>query len=1379
MCLPFVARFCTVVYLFSIAIQLNAQNIQVRYLGIENGLSNNAVNTIFQDHNGFMWFGTYDGLNRYDGYSFKTYRNVIDDSTSICSNNINTIDEDVTHRLWVGGQKGLSIYNPATATFSYPSYAFYNKSLKANLNDNILAVKAVKGTGMLVGTQHNGLFYFSDHRNGRQIPLKINGKIKLDYYVSAMGYDEKKNAAYVFIADYGLYEFDLRNGLLQPKNSEMHTGYCLKVTHDGRLWLGNDRGLFFFNEATNSLSESIISYRGPVVNLCEDKKGDLWIATDGAGAWILTQGGKKALPLQSKTAGDRSLLNSNSIYAVYEDKEGRKWIGTLRGGINIIEPATPFAKVVYQPEGNNSSVENFIFSFCEDEPGRIWIGTDGAGLRYWNRTNNTYQTFAHNENVPGSITSNFITSIVKDAQNNVWLSTWFGGINRYNKATKSFEHYTCFNTRTKGYDNNVWRLLTDDKQRLWACAVRGGALYKFNEKNKTFEEFDNNLSELQAIAQDRQGNIWAGDYSALILVDTVYKQHKVYNVGYPVRCIYEDKKNNFWIGTQEGGLMLFNRTNHTFKRYTTKEGLPNNTILRMLEDETGKLWLSTYDGLARFNPASEECQNFYQSDGLQSNQFSFNAALSLSSGEFLFGGIKGFNVFHPDGISNKNTFPNLYLSGLRINNSPIEENEAFIKERSFEQVKRIEVPYEKALLTLDYLGLDYADVSNISYAYRLSGWDKQWNYVANTRTASYSRLQEGHYIFEVKVSNKKGGWSEAQTLLYVTVLPPWYRTWWAYGLYGLAAFSLLYLYALYKNRQAKLRYQIQLANLEMQKEKELNEKKIAFFTNVSHEFRAPLSLIINPIKDLLHKTEHRTETAELQVIYRNAKRLLRMVDQLLLFKKAEQNLDQLNLQKQNVYDLCRDVYLCFIEQARSRKIRYELQGEAKGAFINADREKIEIALFNLLSNAFKFTPEGGTIAFRIKETNAGIALSISDTGPGIPEDESQKLFERFVQLNNTGNKGGFGIGLYLVKNFVEAHGGTVTFESEKGSGTTFHINLNKVREDADAISIFSDTQQSSSHKTDGQKEHSLIEAVSLPAPVSAILEEMTEDVVEPQEETEMPVAADELATEKQSLLVVDDDKEIRHYLVEVFASKYKIYQANNGREGIRLAKQHLPDLIISDIVMQDGNGLELCRTLKEDSALSHIPIVLLTGTSSDEMQLEGMNSGADDYIKKPFDKEILMARVGAILKRRNILQSYFYNEVTLGSAKFKVSTEYKEFIERCMKIIEDHLLDDDFPIKSLAAEMGMSHSALYKKIRAVSGQSVNSFIRFVRLKRAAELFISTELNVNETATMVGFGNLKYFRTQFHNQFGLNPSEYIKKFRKPFHHNQTLDEKLVR
>ncbi len=1383
--------FIILLFLLSQAFILRSQEPGVKYIGIEKGLSNNAVTAIFQDHKGFMWFGTYDGLNRYDGYDCTIFRNMADDSNSIYSNSINAISEDAGHNIWIGGQKEINIYNPTTHRFTIPTYSFANNALKQKLADNVVKLQRINNNTMLAGTQHNGLFYFDNSTiSGIQVPLMVENRNSVNYYVTDIKHDTRKNITYVLVQNEGLFTYDAQKHELHLQNSLPRQANCLIICRNGSIWIGDNTGLYQYDNKTNTLSPGVIANIISVVDICEDKKGTLWIASDGAGIWLLTAGQSKAVPLNAVIDEKNPLINSNSVYAIYEDQQERKWIGTLRGGVNVIEPQiNTFKAVVYHASDNMEAIDNFILSFCEDNNHNVWIGTDGAGLRYWNRAKSTFTNFSHDSSKSKTISSNFVTGIIKDGTKGLWISTWFGGINRYDFRTGTFRQYQCFNPTGNTVNNNVWTLLEDTRKRLWASAVRNGGLYLFDTKLNSFTIYDSKLTDLQCLAEDAAGNVWGGDYSSLIRIDTIAKKHIVYNIGFTVRSIYEDKKKNFWVGTQEGGLFLFNRKDGTFKRFTTGDGLPQNTILRILESSNGNLWLSTYNGLSRFDVAKKTFKNFSKSDGLQSDQFSFNGALALSTGELLFGGIKGFNVFNPQNILEKEIAPQLFLADFSINNKPAQNNLSYLKEPGENGILQVVVPFDDANISLNFLGLDYADASNLNYAYYLQGWDKDWNYIKNTRTANFSRLREGDYIFKVKVSHGNGKWGDAVELLYITILPPWYRTWWAYSLYILLIAAVTYLYMLYKNKQTKLKYEVQLAHLETQKEKEINEKKIAFFTNVSHEFRAPLSLIINPIKDLLKKPEGSSENSELKVIYRNAQRLLRLVDQLLLFKKADSE-DTVNLLKLNLVHLAKNVFACFSEQARSKKIQYLFDCDVPDIFLNADREKLEIALFNLLSNAFKYTPDGGAVTFSMSEEDNSVKIIISDTGSGIPAEEGEKLFNRFYQVKNTEGKSGFGIGLFLVKKFIEVHNGSVSYQSVLGKGTSFIVQLNNNGPSSHKTNSVDESIAEKNIMTEPNKPDKIVNrlaitenipvtaaAGSIAEPSSSILNELNEEILVEDISSAQHIITvqDEIVTDKPTLLIIDDDLEILSYLSGIFSTEYKLYKAVSAEDGLLIAHDQLPDLIISDIVMKGLNGLEFCKILKDDETVSHIPLILLTGTSSEETQLKSMELGADDYIKKPFDKDLLIARVKSLLKRRNILQNYFFNEVTLGTAKFKVSTEYKEFLNNCIKIIEDHLEDDQFSIKVLASEIGMSHSNLYRKIKSVSGQTITGFVRFIRLKKAAEILIHTDKNVNETANLVGFSDVKYFRVNFTKQFGVTPSDYLKKFRKSLINRRSANE----
>ncbi|OQP57333.1 two-component regulator propeller domain-containing protein [Niastella populi] len=1328
-----------------------AWNYPVKYLGIDQGLSNNVVITIYQDYKGFMWFGTYDGLNRYDGYGFKIFRNVIGDSTSLNNNTIYTIEGDKENNIWVGGLKGACVYDPVRSNFSRLQYSTFNGGALQYLQDNIHTIKASAAGYMLIGTQQNGLLLFENKRSiGIQVPFQQHSS----YDVTAVEPDKRHNAIWVFIQQVGLCRYDHSKKSLQLVSNAFKQANSLKADKQGNLWLGNENGLYHFDVSTWQYSNNYLPWRSKIVNLNFDKQNVLWIGSDGNGLLQLRPGDTKASPFVSATG--KPLVNSNAVYAIYEDADGRNWIGTLRGGINMLAPRTSsFTNITYNPPGNDNLVNNFILSFCEDEKNNLWVGTDGAGLRYWNRKQNTFTQYVNNSTTGNSISSNFITGIVKDKHNEIWVSTWLGGINRFNKSTGTFTRYDCYNPVTREKENNVWLLYRDAQNRLWAGATNEGSLYLFNYQSNQFELFDNNITNLQCIAEDRQGGFWGGNYSTLFRIDRNNKKHQRYNIDYTLRCIHEDAKHNFWIGTQEGGLLLFDRTTGKYKRFTTADGLPGNSILRMLEDAAGNLWLSTYNGLCRFNPQTKTCRNFSQSDGLQSNQFSFNAGLALSTGEFLFGGIKGFNVFYPDSVQDEAEQPAIFLTGLKINNAPAEGNDQYITARTLDRIDEVTIPFDRAVVSLDFLALEYNGADKINYAYFLQGWDKDWNYVNRIRTANYSRLQEGKYQFRVKIMNPDGTWGNETRLLNIIVLPPWYRTWWAYLLYAVSFAGIIYIYIRYTRTQERLRYEIKLAHVENEKEKELMERKMTFFTNVSHEFRTPLSLIINPLKEALH-TEPRND---LRTAWRNARRLLSLVDQLLLFRKADNGSDTCTIAAIDIIHLCEEVHQCFVHQAKTKNIDYRFTTVTPSLTIYADYEKIEIALFNLLSNAFKFTPDHGSIIFSVLETNNTVILDIRDTGCGIEAADSQRIFEKFQQAGHGKRQSGFGIGLFLVKQYIENHNGTVTCTSALNQGTTFSITLYKGYSHLPAHYDFVSGKVN--------EEHNLLKELAVEA------DQQPEEENEPAPVKQEGKRAEEVVTQKKSILLIDDNRDITQYLQQMFENNYLVYAADNGDDGYKLALRHTPDLVISDINMQGMDGLELCSKLKQSDILGHIPVILLTASAATDMKLKGIEGGADDYITKPFDKTLLQAKVETILRNRNLLQRFFFDSITLKETSTKVPAEYQEFLRKCISVIEQNIDTEDFTIKKFSQAMGMSHPALYNKVKSISGQSLNAFIRSIRLRRAAVLMLTENMNIRQAAFQVGINDVRYFREQFVKVFHMTPSEYIKKYRGAFNRDHNV------
>jgi signal transduction histidine kinase/ligand-binding sensor domain-containing protein/AraC-like DNA-binding protein/ActR/RegA family two-component response regulator len=1329
--------FLTLIVVFSCCLRYTYAFQDVKYLGIEHGLSNNAVTCVTQDQNGFMWIGTYDGLNRYDGSEFKKFRNVWGDKTSLLNNHIKAVNA-AGNRIFVGTEKGLMFYDYTDAQFHVLYYRRGNRIVP--VHSGINQIKTDNSGNTYVATEADGLIKF---KISDSVGIQLKLVSQVSYNVQALAVDQS-NKLWLYSSNFGLCRYNQSKDEVEVMLKLPLQVSCLISDTNNDIWLGTESGIYIYNQTNKSIStfpESKYKLTSKnIFNLTITHDGNIWISTNGGGINIWNN---RRRELTYLTPGEtENSLRSGAVTSVYEDNENRIWITTLRGGVNIVDDKTlPFHLYTHKPY-INSVVNNFILSFCEDELHNIWIGTDGGGLSYWNTKSNFFTNFTHKP-ATGYLSSNFVVSIVKDYKDQIWVATFNGGIDVFNTATQRFKHYSCVDPAFDTEEKHIWKLFEDSQHRIWAGSTWGGALYVYNRNTDKFDLFDRGLANIHTLFQDRSGNLWAGDYTHLIKIDINYKKHRRFFIGQSIRAIAQDAKDNLWIGTDGGGLIKFNTATNKSRRFTEADGLPSNSVLNILTDNKGKLWCSTYNGLSSFDTQTGNFTNYFASDGLQSNQFNYNAALKLSSGKMLFGGIKGYNLFHPDSIGHHTHVPKLQLTDFRINNLSVESKRKYRDYPSLHALHEITIPFDQATIAVTYTALEYSYPEKISYAYYLEGWDHNWNHVGKLKSAHYTRLNEGKYILKIKATNTEGIWSSDPLIVYITVLPPWYRTWWAYLLYISAISAIAYSFWLYHIRQTKLRYAVQIANLKVEREKELNEKKLNFFTNISHELRTPLTLIVNPIKDILNNKESGQEKNDLNVVYRNSRRLLSLVDQLLLFRKTESENDVLNIVKINLFKFAKEIFLCFGCLAKNNSIDYTFECDDEETAIYADRDKMEIVFFNLLSNALKFTPKGGFVKFKIVNLGTGVRIEVSDSGPGIPEDIGDKLFDKFYKVASKESlKMGFGIGLYLVKSFVELHKGKISFSSNKAIGITFTIEMPV----GEANEIIEDTVV----------ENNLVYVNELIA--QGLEEKPDENHVDNLEL---------LISDLHSILVVDDNTEIIDYIKKIFLDNFKIYKATNGIDGLAQCREFLPDIVISDINMDGLNGIELCKAIKEDSATNHIPVILLTADPSPEAKLKGAEAGAYDFISKPFDKELFSAKINGIIKSRTELQLYFYNEITLKSDTHKVSQEDKRFLQKCITIIEDNLIEDSFSVKTLASGLGMSHSNLYKRIKATSGLSVNGFVRFIRLRKAAELLINTNLNINEAAFRVGINDIKYFREQFQKLFKLMPSEFVKKHRKTF------------
>ncbi|MDB5000690.1 MAG: response regulator [Mucilaginibacter sp.] len=1359
---------------------------------LKDGLSFGIINGITQDKKGFLWFATGDGLNRFDGTNFKVFKFEPNNPHSLPSNYVQTIYKDKGGDIWVSSRRGIFQFDTNKERFTKLSpphtHSFYLNSVNSIFENNKDQLWFSCGNAGF--TSYNKKSKQFKCYTKKDLP-GVSGNLFINVIEDSYG------LLWVGTQDGGLNIFSTTGGtILKNLNDQFPLTAipqgrinCIYEDHNYNIWIATSKGLVLYNRKENKFHVFLGSkYKlrsNYFYSLLEDDHKNLLIGLQDGGLYtinlpIAEKSSYNNLTIDPVKSEDNYSITARSVQTLFQDMDKNIWVGTYGDGIYMLSNVPENFKK-FQNKLTDAYGISFLryYGMCVDDEGYLWLGTDGDGI-HKKKVNGDIVKYYRANGQKGSLTDNAILCAYKDHSNTLWFGSYSQGLFRYDKKTDSFTNFVHkSNDPTSISLNDVRVILEDSKNNLW-IGTNGGGLSSLPQGSNKFVNYNSHNStiapdNIRALSEDKYGNLFIGTYASGLKY-FIKAQNKFINYfthaqiekflrSQVIYALYLDKDENLYIGTEGDGLVLYNIKNKTFKQYTEKDGLANSTVNAIQEDETGQIWISTNKGLSRINTYTNKIINYDNSDGLQAGQFNPSSSMYCSKKKFMvFGGTEGYNIFYPAQVKQNLFRPKVLITGLQLFGKEVEvgQKDSILSE-VVDESTQITLKPKQSVFSIQYVALNYAYAEKSEFAYKLVGLEKNWNYVKNQKSVTYRYLPPGDYKFKVKAANQDGIWFDNYTILKIKILPPWYRTWWAFFSYFLILTTLVYYYLLYRSKQAMLKYEIKIAQISAEKEKELNERKLSFFTNISHEFRTPLTLIINPVKELLFNPDEKAkDMSDLHIVYRNARRLLSLVDQLLLFRKAESGSDRLKIVKLNIVNLCKEVFLCFSYQAKSKNILFEFVCETNTIEIFADREKIEIALFNLISNALKFTPNNGEVNCFISETEALVNIEIKDSGCGIDEAVGEQLFNKFYQVQNElPLSGGFGIGLYLVKKFIESHKGNISYQSLNGAGTIFKISLLKGKEHLSPNFIFEDVVET-----------------------SVFLDELIETYDEVSKENKKfnPVKSkknDPLNLESKSMLIVDDNSQIRQYLKSIFSADFEIFEAQNGFEGLDMVYQFLPDIIISDVMMEGLSGIELCNKVKEDPSLNHIPVLLLTASSSPEIKLKGIEGGADDYISKPFEKELLVARVSGILKSKNNLQKYFYNEITLKSNDLKIPPDYKEFLAECIKIVEDNLKDNDFCIKTLADKIGMSHSNLYKRIRSISGQSANEFIRFIRLRKAAEMFLNTDCTVSEAAYKVGINDPKYFREQFSKLFGLNPSEYIKKFRAPFHAHITRNTVKLR
>ncbi|RBL90488.1 hybrid sensor histidine kinase/response regulator transcription factor [Chitinophaga flava] len=1331
-------------------------NYSFSKLDIYYGLSHNQVTAILKDTEGYLWFGTVSGLNRYDGHTCKILRNRQNDSTSLADNYVLSLYELPDEKIWVATKGGPSIYDTYTERFN-ANYNGYLKSL--GLPDGTLYTITKGCNGRYWFLYENGGLFLYANKQAKKIAINPADKIIAVRETTA-------GKLWTLHQNGVLREYDISSGKTISTSTALqqqakgHNPTNLFIDSDGDIWLWSFAyGVCLFHPQDNSVrlfNESSVPSRlqsNLVSQIVQDNNGMIWIATDHGGITLIDK--KKDFHTSYLLNDPRNpqSLSQNSINALYKDDRGILWTGTYKQGVNYLNSnILRFPHYHHQESDPGSLPYDDVNRFVEDKQGNLWIGTNGGGLIYFDRKNNTFRQYQHDPGNPNSISNNVIVSLWIDHQNILWIGTYFGGLNSFDG--RKFTHYQHNDQDSSSLaDDKVWEVFEDKDQHLW-IGTWGSGLDLFDRTTGRFQHFYREKSGNQApnyisaLMDDRKGNLWTGTTNGVMVFSPDKKLAATYRhtagkkslSSNNVICFLEDSKGRIWIGTHEG-LNLFNEQTGDFELFTMADGLPDNIILNMLEDDAHKLWLSTPSGLCsatltqKGNCISLSVAGYDEANNLQNREFNENAAFKTSTGELVFGGPSGFNIINPSQTQKADDHSKLIFTGLQILNNSIKPGETvngrIVLEQSLSKLKRIDLKYRENVFSIEFASLDYGHRAYYRYAYTLEGFNTDWLYAdGDQRKATYTNLDPGNYTFKVKALNSDGSWSEPISLA-IHVEPPFWRTPFAFAMYLLTTAGLLLLARRITLDRIHMRYEVEQQRREAERVHAIEQVKTKFFTNVSHELRTPLSLIISPLDTIIKNTHDEVQQKQLGLVLRNAKRLLNLVNQLLDFRKMEVQAIRLHLAMGNIVQFIRDISHSFTDIAEKKKISFNFSSTIDSLEIYFDKDKIEKILFNLLSNAFKYTPDNGAVTLRLSceqpsgdEDDATLVIEIQDTGIGIPDNQQQKIFERFFQTDVPSDMAnqGTGIGLAITKEFVKLHHGVIAVKSAPGNGTCFTVRI-------PAKKIYDPSIRS------------------------------TTPLVTEEDATQMLSEETRKNGKTKTILLVEDNEDLRFYLKDNLRGRYHVEEATNGKEGWEKVKQCNPDLVVSDIMMPLSDGIDLVKNIRTETGTAHIPVVLLTAVGDEGRQLQAFAAGANDYITKPFTFEILDSRIKNLLAQQKLLQKRFQKQIEVNPAEITVTSVDETFLQNALDVIEKQMDNTDFSVEDFSTAMHMNRVTLYRKVLALTGKSPLEFIRSIRLKRAAQLLEKSGMTIAEIAYKVGFNNPKQFSKFFKEEFKVLPSQY--------------------
>ncbi|PXV64716.1 two component regulator with propeller domain [Dysgonomonas alginatilytica] len=1351
-----------------------AQSFDFSHLDNSDGLSNNQVECIFKDSRGFMWFGTNQGLNRYDGQNFKVYKHSRNEYSSIPFDRVTNIQEDAQGKLW------LQIGNAG-----YIVYDFKSESFTQNIDSLVTKMGLPPSPSLVEIDTHMNLYFYYKEKGiykynietdkyvifnqskqgqtlspGEIIDLKIHNQYIWVLYRDGLieRFNEKTNLT------------DIRNTFFRENSKNSTIQKSLFVDADNDVWVYpgvGDKGSAYYDIKANTWiflnKDSEIALSSNFFRcIDQDKEGLIWIGTDHGGLNIFDKSKKKITVLRNNIYNNNS-ISQNSIISIFCDNDGIIWIGTYKKGISYYHPNMfKFKKspLFYHLKEDSETFD--CNSLYKDDNNNLWIGTNGRGLIKYNEEKQSIETFNYNANNPKSISADIVTSILEDHSKTLWVGTFLGGLNSFDG--KSFTRYQINETDSNSISGkSVYGLAEDKDNNLWIGTL-GGGVNSLNSNRTNFTRYTTlNTKELYSdyilsVYTDINKNIYLSTDRGVNIIDTNSKvistyfkdqiqQDSLSNI--LTNNILVDSRNLTWIAT-DNGLNIYNPLTKRFVYITSKQGLPSDEVVSLIEDNNNNIWAGTRNGLACIhcqytnNTLDYTITYFDSKDGLPSSICNQNAMFKDKNGIIYVGSTNGYVNFDPNNIIFNEYIPKPRFTELLIANQAIRPNEKYnnrvIINQSITYLDQITLNYKETNFTLQFSALNYIHPEKNHYKYMLEGLDTDWIEVKNgVGAASYSNLNSGTYKLIIYAGNNDGVWSDTPLIIKIIVKPPFWLTWWAFFIYFIIFVIVLRFFILYKLNKQKHEFKQAQKIMEADKIHEVDELKFRFFTNISHEFKTPITLILTPLEKLMKEPHSEEQKTLLTIMRKNALSLLNMVNEILDFRKLDLNKMNLNLSTGDIIPIVREICQSFSSLAADKSIKFTFTTYLKELQVDFDPEKMSKIIINLISNAFKYTEEGhidvsvGITEEVQKDAKKQLCIKVSDTGIGIESKYLEKIFDRFYRIEQSqkNNQAGTGVGLHLVSEYVKLHNGEISVESTAGKGSTFTV----------LIPIDNSTYKES-------KSQDVIYSGDI------------RDTLLTEPETSAVTAKD---SNLPLLLIVDDNEDFREFIKSLFIHSYRIITANDGEEASQIILDQLPDIILCDVMMPKMDGYELCRKIKADIRTSHIPIILLTAKSSEENQYSGIEAGADDYISKPFNIDMLTLKISKIIERQKKNQYNFKKKIEISPSEIEIMTMDEKFVKKAISIVEENIGNADFLVEDLCREMAMSRVYFYKKILALTDKSPSEFIRFIRLKRAANLLEKSQMFVNEVAFQVGFNDPKYFRKYFKDEFGVTPNEYKKKF----------------